>query len=94
MSHEQSMSKTGAERSDGVPVPAEARSAGAGAGRRHEAERPMQIAVVGLSSLFPGSSDVDGFFQDILAGRDRITKVPRTHWLIEDYYDPDPRAPD
>lgn len=52
------------------------------------------IAVVGISALFPGSSDARGFWADIMAGRDLITDVPPTHWLIEDYYDPDPSAPD
>ena len=52
------------------------------------------IAVVGLSCLFPGTLDETGFWSDILAGRDRITDVPASHWLIEDYYDPDPTAPD
>ncbi|MFT7580587.1 MAG: polyketide-type polyunsaturated fatty acid synthase PfaA, partial [Myxococcota bacterium] len=52
------------------------------------------IAVVGVSALFPGSLDATGFWRDILAGRDLITDVPESHWLIEDYYDPDPSAPD
>ncbi|MFM2248700.1 MAG: hypothetical protein RL071_4775, partial [Pseudomonadota bacterium] len=52
------------------------------------------IAVVGVSALFPGSTDERGFWRDILAGKDLITDVPAGHWLIEDYYDPDPSAPD
>ena len=56
-------------------------------------QRPP-IAIVGVSALFPGSSDANGFWRDILAGRDLIGDVPPTHWLIEDYYDPDPKAPD
>ena len=52
------------------------------------------IAVVGVSALFPGSIDEQGFWKDILAGRDLIRDVPETHWLIEDYYDPDPSIPD
>ncbi|WP_437486954.1 SDR family NAD(P)-dependent oxidoreductase [Sorangium sp. So ce1014] len=52
------------------------------------------IAVVGVSAIFPGSLDAHGFWRDILAGTDLITDVPSTHWLIEDYYDPDPSAPD
>jgi acyl transferase domain-containing protein len=52
------------------------------------------LAVVGASALFPGSLDRTGFWSDILAGRDRITDVPATHWLLEDYYDSDPSAPD
>lgn len=52
------------------------------------------IAIVGLSALFPGSSDVTGFWRDILAGKDLLTDVPATHWRIGDYYDADPNAPD
>ena len=56
--------------------------------------RTPPIAVVGVGALFPGSSDISGFWRDILGGVDRITDVPATHWLPEDYYDPDPAAPD
>ncbi|MBN2497969.1 MAG: acyltransferase domain-containing protein, partial [Deltaproteobacteria bacterium] len=52
------------------------------------------IAVVGVSALFPGSVDATGFWRDILAGTDLLTDVPESHWLAEDYYDPDPAAPD
>ncbi len=52
------------------------------------------IAIVGVSALFPGSVDATGFWRDILAGTDLITDVPETHWLIEDYYDPDQSKPD
>jgi polyketide-type polyunsaturated fatty acid synthase PfaA len=54
----------------------------------------MPLAIVGVSALFPGSSDGTGFWRDILAGRDLISDVPPTHWLIDDYYDADPKAPD
>ena len=52
------------------------------------------IAVVGVSALFPGSVDSTGFWTDILAGTDRMTDVPPSHWLIDDHYDPDPSVPD
>ncbi|MCP3959126.1 MAG: SDR family oxidoreductase [bacterium] len=58
------------------------------------APRHQPIAVVGVSALFPGSADAGGFWRDILAGRDLITDVPESHWLIEDFYDPDPSVPD
>jgi len=60
--------------------------------KTHPKHQP--IAVVGVAALFPGSIDKDGFWRDILAGRDLITDVPASHWLIDDYYDPDPRARD
>ncbi|MEB3222561.1 MAG: SDR family oxidoreductase [Candidatus Sericytochromatia bacterium] len=57
--------------------------------------KPMpSIAVVGVSALFPGSTDAQGFWRDIMAGRDLIGDVPESHWLISDYYDPDPTAKD
>lgn len=46
------------------------------------------VAVVGLSALFPGSSDTVGFWRDIKEGRDLITDVPPNRWLISDYYEP------
>jgi acyl transferase domain-containing protein len=52
------------------------------------------VAVVGVSALFPGSHDATGFWSDICRGADLLGDVPASHWLIEDYYDPDPRAPD
>ncbi|MFG3296850.1 beta-ketoacyl synthase N-terminal-like domain-containing protein [Streptomyces sp. NPDC048179] len=58
--------------------------------------RPPQtpIAIVGAGALLPGSSGVGGFWRTVVTGRDLITDVPPSHWLIEDYYDPDPAAPD
>ena len=52
------------------------------------------IAIVGLSALFPGSNTAQGFWRDIVAGKDLISDIPPTRWLIEDHYDPDPKAPD
>ncbi|MEU6253480.1 SDR family oxidoreductase [Streptomyces sp. NPDC047043] len=61
-----------------------------------EPHRPRQvpIAIVGAGALMPGSSDVAGFWRTVVHGRDLITDVPPTHWLVEDYHDPDPSAPD
>lgn len=55
---------------------------------------PCNIAVVGVSTLFPGSVDKEGFWNDIFAGKDLISEVPPTHWLPEDYYDANPSVPD
>ncbi len=52
------------------------------------------IAVIGMGCLFPGSQDKEGFWRDITAGRDTITEVPPSHFLIDQYYDPDPSVPD
>ena len=58
------------------------------------APQQTPIAVVGVSALFPGSAEAGGFWKDILAGRDLITEVPETHWLPEDYFDPEPGTAD
>jgi polyketide-type polyunsaturated fatty acid synthase PfaA len=51
------------------------------------------IAIVGLTALYPGSVHRQAFWRNIVAGRDFITDIPPDHFLIEDYFDPDPRAP-
>jgi acyl transferase domain-containing protein len=48
------------------------------------------IAIVGASGLFPGSIGGQSFWRNILAGEDFMTDVPEDHWLIDDYYDPQP----
>jgi acyl transferase domain-containing protein/acyl carrier protein len=62
--------------------------------REHRGSASPAIAVVGVSALFPGSSDVRGFWRSIVEGQNQIKEVPPQHWLIEDYYDPNPAAPD
>ncbi|MFD9292311.1 SDR family NAD(P)-dependent oxidoreductase [Streptomyces sp. NPDC060030] len=60
------------------------------------ASRPRQvpIAVVGIGALMPGEHGADGFWRTVVNGRDLMTEVPATRWLVEDHYDPDPTAPD
>ncbi|MBL4682423.1 MAG: acyltransferase domain-containing protein, partial [Pseudomonadales bacterium] len=48
------------------------------------------IAVVGASGLFPGSVGGQSFWRNILGREDFMTEVPADHWLIDDYYDPQP----
>jgi len=60
----------------------------------HQQKLRPPIAVVGVSALFPGSVDSTGFWNDILAGTDRMSDVPPSHWLIDDHYDADPSMPD
>jgi acyl transferase domain-containing protein len=52
------------------------------------------IAIVGVSALMPGSDGVDALWRNVLAGADLVTDIPPDRWRVEDYYDPDPRAPD
>ncbi|MFE3054141.1 SDR family NAD(P)-dependent oxidoreductase [Nocardia sp. NPDC059239] len=52
------------------------------------------IAIVGLGALFPRSADLSEFWSNVVEAADCIEDVPESHWRIEDYYDPDPSAPD
>ncbi|MEV6029037.1 beta-ketoacyl synthase N-terminal-like domain-containing protein [Streptomyces sp. NPDC052036] len=54
----------------------------------------VPVAVVGLAALLPGASNVQSYWRNVVAGKDLLTEVPSTHWLVDDYYDPDPSAPD
>ena len=58
------------------------------------AEPCLPIAVVGVSALLPGGDNRGVCWKNILEGKDLITDVPGSHWLIDDYYHPDPAAPD
>ncbi len=52
------------------------------------------IAVIGQAGLFARAANVTEYWQNILDRVDCITEVPPSRWHIEDYYDPDPAAPD
>ena len=51
------------------------------------------VAIVGVGALFPGSHAPGDFWKNIQNGTDLIGDVPPGHWLISDYYDPDPARP-
>src|SRR3954452_3936121 len=47
-----------------------------------------------MACLFPRSEDLSGYWANIRNRLDAITEVPETHWRPDDYFDPDPKAPD
>ena len=55
---------------------------------------PSDIAIVGMSAIVPGASDVRAFWRNTLNGVDSITEVPADRWDWRLYFDPDPKAPD
>ncbi len=52
------------------------------------------IAVVGVSALFPDASNMGEYWNNIVDEVDSIIDIPASRWNIDDYYDPDPKAPD
>jgi acyl transferase domain-containing protein/acyl carrier protein len=52
------------------------------------------IAIVGIGCIFPQAENKVAFWSNIRSGRDAISEVPASHWRPEDYFNPDPKAPD
>ncbi|MGB3651842.1 MAG: beta-ketoacyl synthase N-terminal-like domain-containing protein, partial [Rivularia sp. (in: cyanobacteria)] len=52
------------------------------------------IAIIGMGSVFPQAKNLQEYWEKIIVGADCITDVPASRWNVEDYYDPDPKAPD
>lgn len=48
------------------------------------------IAIIGMSAIFPRSNNTISLWENIIQGKDLIRDVPESHWLINDYYDPNP----
>ncbi|MFE1441934.1 beta-ketoacyl synthase N-terminal-like domain-containing protein, partial [Streptomyces sp. NPDC058739] len=52
------------------------------------------IAIVGLSALYPKSSNLREFWANVVSAADCIDDVPAGHWDVDEHYDPDPTVPD
>ncbi len=52
------------------------------------------IAVIGMASIFPQAHNLLEYWDNILNKVDAIVDIPASRWSIEDYYDPNPAAPD
>ncbi|CAL9331576.1 SDR family NAD(P)-dependent oxidoreductase [Streptomyces sp. Tu 3180] len=76
------------------PAPAEAPSP---AETVRPAPRPVTredaIAVIGLAGRYPGAQDLDEFWENLVAGRDCVTEVPRDRWKHDPSDDSDRSGP-
>ncbi len=52
------------------------------------------IAMIGVAGIFPQAHNAQEYWDNILRKIDCITDVPPSRWNVDDYYDPDPDAPD
>ncbi|MEN4099143.1 MAG: beta-ketoacyl synthase N-terminal-like domain-containing protein, partial [Anaerolineaceae bacterium] len=52
------------------------------------------VAVIGMASIFPQARDLPEYWDNILRKIDCVIDVPESRWSLQDYYDPDPSAPD
>ncbi|MFH6942770.1 SDR family NAD(P)-dependent oxidoreductase [Flavobacterium sp. FlaQc-50] len=44
------------------------------------------IAIIGLSGIYPGANDIAEFWENLKAGKDSITEIPEERWNIEEFY--------
>jgi len=54
----------------------------------------VPIAIVGMASIFPESRTLAEYWDNIFKKVDCIIEVPISRWNLDEYYDPDPKAPD
>jgi len=52
------------------------------------------LAVIGMSSIFPQANNLQEYWDNILNKVDAIVDIPASRWKIDEYYDPNPAAPD
>src|SRR5512143_132286 len=52
------------------------------------------VAIVGLGAVMPDAGEARTFWKNIQDKRYSIVEVPPDRWRLDDYYDPDPQAPD
>lgn len=57
-------------------------------------QRPCDVAIVGMSALYPDAPTVAEYWENILRRHDAVTEVPATHWDWRLYYDENPTARD
>ncbi|MCM3925323.1 acyltransferase domain-containing protein, partial [Frankia sp. AiPs1] len=80
----------------------EADMVGAGAGTgpvataadSRRAGQPLEVAIVGMSAIFPDAPDLATFWANVVAGNDAIREVPADRWDPEVYYRADAMVKD
>lgn len=56
-------------------------------------EKPVDIAVVGISSFLPDAANHDELWRNLLDRHCAVREIPRERWDTRLHYDPDPDAP-
>ena len=56
--------------------------------------KPLDIAIVGISGIFPDAANIEEYWRNIVLGKDCIKEVPESRWNTDLYYDPDTRDTD
>ncbi|SCL36683.1 NAD(P)H-dependent flavin oxidoreductase YrpB, nitropropane dioxygenase family [Micromonospora pallida] len=54
-----------------------------------DAPAPLDIAIVGMACILPGSPDLASFWRTVLSGADAVGEVPPQRWDTDLYYAPE-----
>lgn len=54
----------------------------------------IPIAVIGMAAVLPKARNLRDYWSNILNGSECIEPVPSSRWRLDEYYDPNPAAPD
>ena len=46
----------------------------------------MPIAIIGMSGRVPEANDLDEYWENLKAGKDCITEIPKERWSLEEFY--------
>ncbi|TCN57662.1 SDR family NAD(P)-dependent oxidoreductase [Flavobacterium circumlabens] len=52
-----------------------------------EALPQKDIAIIGLSGMYPGSENIAEFWKNLKTGNDLVSEIPKERWDIEGFYD-------
>ncbi|KPM56774.1 beta-ketoacyl synthase [Frankia sp. R43] len=78
-----------AEAADAADAGGQAARAARSVASVRESARPIDIAIVGMSAVFPSAADEKDYWANVVDGVDAITEVPAERWDVDLYYDPD-----
>jgi acyl transferase domain-containing protein/NAD(P)H-dependent flavin oxidoreductase YrpB (nitropropane dioxygenase family)/NADP-dependent 3-hydroxy acid dehydrogenase YdfG len=54
-------------------------------GRPAKAPRPLDVAIVGMSCVYPGADGLGAYWANVVAGTDSVTDVPPERWQPQAY---------
>jgi enediyne polyketide synthase len=57
-------------------------------------KKPQRVAVVGIACRYPDAEGPEELWRNVLSGRRAFRRLPDVRMRQEDYYSPDPKAPD
>ncbi|MCP3743509.1 SDR family NAD(P)-dependent oxidoreductase [Paenibacillus sp. A3M_27_13] len=53
------------------------------------AEMREPIAIIGMAGKYPWSRDMNEYWENLKAGKDCVTEIPRERWMMEGFFHPD-----